>query len=82
MSQITAIIFLVSFLNPPAFFDKHTVDCDLDDGRMGIKQFMQRQPVAHECTLELRGHKGRKARMAKMLLRFSPVTIHKNEKCL
>ena len=73
MSQITAIIFLVSFLN---------VDCDLDDGRMGIKQFMQRQPVAHECTLELRGHKGRKARMAKMLLRFSPVTIHKNEKCL
>ena len=26
MSQITAIIFLVSFLNPPAFFDKHTID--------------------------------------------------------
>ena len=26
MSQITAIIFLVSFLNSPAFFGKHTID--------------------------------------------------------
>lgn len=57
------------------------VDCDVEDGRMGIKEFMQSLPVAHEYTLELRGHKGRKARTAKMLLRFAKVTIHKNEKC-
>ena len=57
------------------------VDCDMDDGRMGIKEFMQCQPAAHEYTLELRGHKGRKARTARMLLRFARVTIHKNENC-
>ena len=58
------------------------VDCDMDDGRMGIKEFMQRQPVAREYTLELRGHKGRKSRAARMQLRFSKVTIHKSENCL
>lgn len=58
------------------------VDCDVDDGRMGIKEFMQRQPVAREYTLELRGHKGRKSRAARMQLRFSKVTIHKSENCL
>ena len=26
VTEITAVIFLVSFLNPPAFFDKHIVD--------------------------------------------------------
>ena len=58
------------------------VDCDMDDGRMGIREFMQSRPVAHEYTLELRGHKGRKARTARMLLRFAKVAIHKNENCL
>ena len=58
------------------------VDCDLDGGRMGIRAFMQHQPVAYEYDLELRGHKGRKARTARMQLRFAEVTIRKNEKCL
>ena len=26
MSKVTAIVFLVSFLNPSAFFDKHAID--------------------------------------------------------
>lgn len=58
------------------------VDCDIADGRMGIKEYMQSRPVVHEYTLELRGHKGRKARTAKMLLRFAKVSIHKNENSL
>lgn len=58
------------------------VDCGIEDGRMGIREFMLQQPVIHEYTLELRGHKGRKSRMAKMQLRFSKVTIHKSKNCL
>ena len=57
------------------------VDCDVEDGRMGIKEFMLRQPVALEYMLELRGHKGRKARMARMRLRFARVAIHRSKNC-
>ena len=58
------------------------VDCDVEGGSMGIKAYMQSLPVAHTYDLELQGHKGRKARTAKMLLRFARVTIRKNDKCL
>ena len=58
------------------------VDCDVEGGSMGIKEYMQSLPVAHTYDLELQGHKGRKARTAKMLLRFARVTIRKNDKCL
>lgn len=58
------------------------VDCDVEGGSMGIKAYMQSRPVAHTYDLELQGHKGRKARTAKMLLRFARVTIRKNDKCL
>lgn len=58
------------------------VDCDVDGGEMGLKEYMQGQPVAFEYELELRGHKGRKARTAKMTLRFAKVTFSKNDKCL
>jgi hypothetical protein len=58
------------------------VDCDVEGGSMGIKEYMQSQSVALTYNLELQGHKGRKARTAKMLLRFAKVTVHKNDKCL
>ena len=58
------------------------VDCDVEDGGMGIGEYMLGLPVAHAYDLELRGHKGRKARTARMLLRFAKVTIRKNDKCL
>ena len=58
------------------------VDCDVEDGSMGIREYMQSQPVALTYDLELQGHKGRKARTARMLLRFAKVTIRKNDKCL
>lgn len=57
------------------------VDCGVEDGRTGIKEFMQQQPVAHEYMLELRGHKGRKARTARMQLRFARVAIHRSKNC-
>ena len=58
------------------------VDCDMEDGRMGIKEYMESLPVSHTYDLHLRGHKGRKARTARMRLRFAEVTIHKGNKCL
>ena len=58
------------------------VDCDVEGGSMGLKEYMQGQPVAFEYELYLRGHKGRKARTAKMTLRFAKVTFRKNDKCL
>ena len=58
------------------------VDCDVEDGRMGIKEYMGSLPVSHSYDLHLRGHKGRKARTAKMALRFAKVTIHKGRNCL
>ena len=57
------------------------VDCDVEEGRMGIKEYMESLPVSHTYNLHLRGHKGRKARTAKMTLRFAEVTIHKGKKC-
>ena len=57
------------------------VDCDVEGGGMGIREYMQGQPVVLTYDLELRGHKGRKARTAKMLLRFARVTIRKSN-CL
>ena len=57
------------------------VDCDVEGG-MGLREYMLSQPVALEYDLELRGHKGRKARTARMTLRFAKVTFHKNDKCL
>jgi len=58
------------------------VDCDVDGGSTGLMDYMQGRPVALEYELYLRGHKGRKARTAKMTLRFAKVTFRKNDKCL
>ena len=58
------------------------VDCDVDGGSMGLKEYMQSLPVASEYEVYLRGHKGRKARTAKMTVRFAKVTFCKNDKCL
>ena len=58
------------------------VDCDVDGGSMGLKEYMQSLPVASEYEVHLRGHKGRKARTAKMTVRFAKVTFCKNDKCL
>ena len=58
------------------------VDCDVEGGSMGLREYMQSLPVALEYELYLRGHKGRKARTAKMTLRFAKVTFRKNDKCL
>ena len=58
------------------------VDCNVEDGRMGIKEYMGSLPVSHSYDLHLRGHKGRKARTAKMALRFAKVTIQKGRNCL
>ena len=58
------------------------VDCDVEGGSMGLKEYMQSQPVAFEYELYLRGHKGRQSRTAKMTLRFAKVTFRKNDKCL
>ena len=58
------------------------MDCDVEGGSKGLKEYMQSLPVALEYNLELRGHKGRKARTAKMTLRFARVTFRKNDKCL
>lgn len=59
-----------------------SVDCDVDGGSTGLMDYMQGRPVALEYELYLRGHKGRKARTAKMTLRFAKVTFRKNDKCL
>ena len=58
------------------------VDCDVEGGSQGIREYMLGLPVAHTYDLELRGHKGRKSRTAKMHLRFSKVTIRKSGNCL
>lgn len=58
------------------------VDCDVDGGSMGLKEYMQSLPVASEYEVYLRGHKGREARTAKMTVRFAKVTFCKNDKCL
>ncbi|MBR0050265.1 MAG: hypothetical protein IJP74_13285, partial [Prevotella sp.] len=58
------------------------VDCDVEGGSIGLKEYMLSQPVALEYSLELRGHKGRQSRTAKMTLRFAKVTFSKNDKCL
>ena len=58
------------------------VDCDVENGRMGIKEYVGSLPVSHSYDLHLRGHKGRKARTAKLALRFAKVTIHKGRNCL
>ena len=58
------------------------VDCDVDGGSMGLKEYMQSLPVASEYEVHLRGHKGREARTAKMTVRFAKVTFCKNDKCL
>lgn len=58
------------------------VDCDVEGGSRGIREYMLRLPVAHTYDLELCGHKGRKSRTARMHLRFSKVTIRKSGNCL
>ena len=58
------------------------VDCDVEGGSRGIREYMLGLPVAHTYDLELRGHKGRKSRTARMHLRFSKVTIRKSGNCL
>ena len=58
------------------------VDCDVEGGSIGLKEYMLSQPVAFEYELYLRGHKGRQSRTAKMTLRFAKVTFRKNDKCL
>ena len=59
-----------------------SVDCDLEGGSIGIREYMLGRPVMHTYNLELLGHKGRKARTAKMLLRYAKVTFHKTANCL
>ena len=58
------------------------VDCDVEDGRLGLKEYMESLPVSHSYNLRLRGQKGRKSRTAKMTLRFAKVEIHKGNKCI
>jgi len=58
------------------------VKCDVDGGSLGIREYMLGLPVAHTYDLELRGHKGRKTRTARMHLRYSKATLLKNDKCL
>ncbi len=58
------------------------VDCDVEDGRLGMKEYMESLPVSYTYDLYLRGHKGRSSRTARMTLRYAKVTIHKRRKCL
>ena len=58
------------------------VDCDVEDGRMGLTEYMGSLPESYSYDLHLRGHKGRKSRTARMTLRFARITIHKRIKCL
>ena len=58
------------------------VDCDVEDGKLGMKEYMESLPVFYTYDLYLRGHKGRSSRTARMTLRFAKVTIHKRRKSL
>ena len=54
--------------------------CVGDEGQ-GLGEYMLSLPVAHTYDLELRGHKGRKCRTARMHLRYSRVTLRKAPNC-
>lgn len=53
----------------------------VDEGGLGIREYMRDLPFSHTYDLELQGHKGRKARRALMHLRFARVTIRKAPTC-
>ena len=53
----------------------------VDEGGLGIREYMRGLPFSHTYELELQGHKGRKARKALMHLRFAKVTIRKAPTC-
>lgn len=53
----------------------------VDEGGLGIREYMRDLPFSHTYELELQGHKGRKARKALMHLRFAKVTIRKAATC-
>ncbi len=54
--------------------------CVVDDG-YGLEEHMLSLPVAHTYDLKLLGHKGRKARTARIHLRYSKVTFRKAVNC-
>lgn len=54
--------------------------CVGDDGQR-LEEHMLSLPVAHTYDLELRGHKGRKSRLARIYLRYSKVTLRKGLNC-
>ena len=47
----------------------------------GLEEYMLSLPVVHTYDLKVRGHKGRRARTARIHLRYSEVTIGKSPLC-
>ena len=63
------------------FLFRSVHDRTVGDDARGLDEYMKSLPVAHTYDLKLLGHKDRKARTARIHLRFSEVTFHKSPNC-